>query len=593
MKSKKLMALLLSGLLCVSALAGCGDSGSQPESGGNTSSGQENPESGGSTEAGGEERTDAGEIDLYGFAEPVTIKVGYSRAADFHFVDGEDAMNNNWVNLYREHNILTDILYDVDSSQADTKLSTAIMSGDYPDILSASSSEYVNYAQTGVIADITDVFEKYASDYLKEYLSVDGGLAMSCVTLEGRIYGLPAMGNAYDSVPVMFIRQDWLDNLGLQIPTTMEELKEVAHAFTYDDPDQNGVNDTYGLAVDGKNILTNGGGDIGAVFAGFGAYPGADGMAFVEYEDGVVTWGGTNAEGMKAGLQLLQDLYTDGCLAKDFITMDGNSIFEEAGSGKCGIWFGPMWAGMVTLSNALTVDPKAHVVSAPVPDGLDQGGSRVLLNNAMGNVFCVSSKCEYPEVLIKLMNLSVQKLCYPESDEEFFDFYGRPGTNTGNKASLTLTLAPLKNLDNYRLESVALQTGNTDGLNAEQQGDYESMKTFLDAWLAEDFDTTKAEDPTVAAGAALYTVFGDPQGSYAAIDQMIKNDQFILSAYNSLPTDSMAENQETLRRLTVETIVKIITNSESVDYYDTFLNTWYSMGGEEVIADAQAWADAN
>lgn len=592
MKGKKLMALLLSGLMSVSVLTGCGSSNAA-DTGSDSGDLTGTEASGNSAEENNGESDAAGERNLYGFDEPVTIKVGYSRAADFQFVEGESATNNNWVKLYEENNIFIDILYDVDSSQAETKLTTAIISGDYPDILSASATEYVNYAQTGVIADITDVFEQYASDELKEYVSVDGGLAMSAVTLDGRIYGIPCMGNSYDSVSLMFIRQDWLDNLGLDVPETMEELKEVAYAFTYNDPDQNGVDDTYGLAIDGKNILTSGGGDVAAIFAGFGAYPGADGMAFVEYEDGVVTWGGTNADGMKAGLTLLQDLYKDGCLAKDFITMDGNSIFEEAGSGRCGIWFGPMWAGMVCLSNALTVEPKAHLVAAPVPDGLDQGGSKVLLNNAMGSIFCVSSQCEHPEVLIKLLNLSVQKLCYPESDEEYYKYYGQAGVNTGSKASLTQTLKPLKNYDNYKLESAALASGNTDGLNAEQISDYNNMKTFLDAWQSEDFDETKAEDPEIAAGAALYTVFGDPKGSYAAIDQLVQSDRFVLSAYNYLPTESMSENAATLKRLTVETIVKIITNSESVDYYDTFLNTWYSMGGEEVIADAQAWADAN
>ena len=90
----------------------------------------------------------------------------------------------------------------------------------------------MNYAQTGVIADITDLYEKYASDELKEYVGVDDGQSMNAITLDGKIYGLPMMGNGYDEVPVMFIRQDWLDNLGLKMPTTIEELKEVARAFT-------------------------------------------------------------------------------------------------------------------------------------------------------------------------------------------------------------------------------------------------------------------------------------------------------------------------------------------------------------------------
>lgn len=90
--------------------------------------------------------------------------------------------------------------------------------------------------------------------------------------------------------------------------------------------------------------------------------------------------------------------------------MDYNSIFEEAGAGRCGIWFAPMWGGMVPAANAAVADPDAHIVSAAVPDGLDQGGSKVMNKVSMEKVYCVSSKCEHPEVLIKLMNLSVEKL---------------------------------------------------------------------------------------------------------------------------------------------------------------------------------------
>ena len=184
----------------------------------------------------------------------------------------------------------------------------------------------------------------------------------------------------------------------------------------------------------------------------------------------------------------------------------------------------------------------------------------------------------------------MQKLCYPESDEEFIRYYGNADSPySGNKNSLTVTLAPLKNLDNYRKESAAVQTGDTSELNTEQMGDYVYMRTFLDGIESGSFDP---EEPVFSAGVGYYTVFGDPQGAYALIDKLIGMDGFTPSAYNSLPTDAMAENGETLKKLTVETIVKIITGAP-VDSYDQFLSTWYALGGEEIIADAQAWADAN
>jgi putative aldouronate transport system substrate-binding protein len=49
------------------------------------------------------------------------------------------------------------------------------------------------------------------------------------------------------------IRQDWLDKLGLKMPTTPDELFAVAKAFTFNDPDGNGRNDTYGFTAAGGN----------------------------------------------------------------------------------------------------------------------------------------------------------------------------------------------------------------------------------------------------------------------------------------------------------------------------------------------------
>ena len=104
-----------------------------------------------------------------------------------------------------------------------------------------------------------------------------------------------------------------------------------------------------------------------------------------------------------------------------------------------------------------------------------KGENRTFFSNTPATIYCVSSQCENPEVLIKLMNLSVQKLCYPESEEEFYKYYGDM-EHTGWKAGLTQTLEPLKNYDNYQKESAALESGDTSELNTEQLGDYNNMK---------------------------------------------------------------------------------------------------------------------
>lgn len=583
---RKLTAILLAAAMTAS-LTACGSSGTGGESTQASASSEgtsaESAASEGTTEG---TQQASGEVNLYGFDEPVTIKVGisYAAASDFTFLGGETVEDNAWMNLYNENNIFLDILYNVDPSQEATKLSTAIMSGDYPDIIRTDAAEYKNYVESGVIADVTDVYEQYASEELKEYMNFDGGMSVEALQVDGRIYGLPQISDPYSGCNLMFIRQDWLDNLGLEVPETMDELKEVAHAFTYDDPDGNGQNDTYGLALDGVNILGNSVGDTDPIFNAFGCYLGDDGMTYVEGENGEVTWGGANTEGMKAALSFLQELYADGAIAKDFITMDYQSVFEEVGSGRCGIWFGPNWAGMDPIINAAQNDENAHIVAAAVPDGLNQGGTKAYAASSPDTIYCVSSQCENPEVLIKLWNLSV-KYQSPEytTPEEYNMYFGDSANYTGWKTSLVDAQPPSQGEQIYKNLTEALETGDSSSLNTKELENYTSLKTYIDAVEGGTFDPL---DTAQQRGHSLYTVYGDPQCAWATITEMMAQDQYVLAAYNGIPSETVTNAIPTLQKLLVENIVKIITGSETVDSYDSFLDTWYAMGGQDALDEA-------
>lgn len=524
------------------------------------------------------------EKNLYGFEDPVTLKIGLGIAADFEYPEGESATDNQWVTLYKENNINLDIIYQVDASQEGTKLATAITSGNYPDIIFTGGADYVNYARTGVTADITDLYEEYASDELKAYMESDGGVGLESAKVDGRLYGLPLLGNSYDSVMIMFIREDWLSRLGLDVPTTMEELHEVAYAFTHNDPDGNGADDTYGLALNGKDVFAYNSG-IQAFFEGYGAIPGywENVFTFIE-KDGNVVWGGALADEMKAGLTLLKEMYADGSIAKDFGVMDNDRITEEMTAGKCGIMFAPMWGAMSPAGQLVQSNTDVHFAAAPIPDGMGEGSSKAYFTNSGSSYYTVSSKCENPEVLIKLMNLSVSKLCDMENTD-FTRFY----ENSEWKCALTRTLAPLKNYDNYLKDQEALKTGDTSVLNAEQMGDYEKMKVYLDGMASGNPDVT---DPDFQTGISLYTVFGDPQGGYAALEQIMKSGDLNVSAYNTIVTETMAAKFPTLNKLAMETIIKIITGDD-ISTYDAFLENWAKLGGDEVTAEAQSWYDVN
>ena len=364
----------------------------------------------------------------------------------------------------------------------------------------------------------------------------------------------------------------------------MDELKEVAHAVTYDDPDGNVQNDTYGLALDGVNVLGNSVGDTDPIFNAFGCYLGDDGMTYVEGENGEVTWGGANTEGMKAALSFLQELYTDGAIAKDFITMDYQSVFEEVGSGRCGIWFGPNWAGMDPIINAAQNDENAHIVAAAIPDGLNQGGAKAYAASSPDTIYCVSSQCENPEVLIKLWNLSV-KYQSPEytTPEEYNMYFGDSVNYTGWKTSLVDAQPPSQGEKIYVNLTEALETGDSSSLNTKELENYTSLKTYIDAVEGGTFDPL---DTAQQRGHSLYTVYGDPQCAWETITEMMDQDQYVLAAYNGIPSETVTNAIPTLQKLLVENIVKIITGSETVDSYDSFLDTWYAMGGQDALDEA-------
>ncbi|MEK5061416.1 extracellular solute-binding protein [Paenibacillus sp. FSL H7-0326] len=101
----------------------------------------------------------------------------------------------------------------------------------------------------------TDAFWEIGS-YIEEFPNLrylDSGI-LEQTAVDGRIYGLYT--ERPSSRQGVIIREDWLDRLGLETPKTLDQLYEVMRAFTFSDPDGNGLHDTIGLAD--RNDLTYG-----------------------------------------------------------------------------------------------------------------------------------------------------------------------------------------------------------------------------------------------------------------------------------------------------------------------------------------------
>lgn len=159
-------------------------------------------------------------------------------------------------------------------------------------------------------------------------LMADAGILFYASESDGSIYRIPG-DVAEPACETLWIRQDWLDNLNLEVPTTLDELEEVMYAFTFDDPDGNGVDDTYGLGGDGYDIRS-----FWPWIQGCGDGLGRD--TFVRLEDGSYVYGPTTDDA-KEWLGRVHKLYADGVITPNIVTDTDRD--EEMANGGFGVTY--------------------------------------------------------------------------------------------------------------------------------------------------------------------------------------------------------------------------------------------------------------
>ena len=579
--AKKLLAVLLCSSMVI-PLSACGNAGSN---GGSSQVSQSIEGSEASSADGQSSETEAES------KEEVTFKVGYARSSSFTFQGSETMEDNSWTQLYKENGINLEIMYNVDGSQKVEKLAQTIMSGDYPDIMTVEPKNFNEWAEQGIFADLTEAFELYASDELKEYYNSEAGKrTLNAGTVDGRLYGLASITTPNDSMPVLWIRKDWLDNLGLDIPETVEEFYEVAKAFTENDPDQNGKNDTYGLALNGKDVF-HVIGDVATFFEMFGAQPGhhSNIIPFVDV-DGEAVYGGAGSEEMKQGLSLLRDMYSNGIISRDFITAGSDQVNQDLAAGKTGMVFSIFWSIQTPWKDALETQPDANFISVPIPGLTAEEAGQGFYTVTPGSYCTLSSQCNNMEEFFKVVNLGIKYLAQPDtlSQEDYEKYNGLPGTYTGFEVALVGFGVPFKNMAAWGRHQNAMETGDTSTLNAENLRDYNAMMEYYEN---RDRRSELSEEELAAfnAGILYWSVWGNEHCAYQTYHEMDALDNYLYSAYDTVATEKMNEYTTSLITLTRETLIDIIIGNKDLDAYDSFLESWNSLGGAEITKEANEW----
>ncbi|MBE0601517.1 MAG: extracellular solute-binding protein [Firmicutes bacterium] len=150
--------------------------------------------------------------------EKITIMVDATLVTS---TNGRDAFEARWEELtgidleiiQPDH----DAYYDVMQQQ--------IASGDWPDVLIMSSTYYSSYAAEGVLWDMTEAWDSSATKNSGRFV---GDTVFDGLKIGGSLYGFaPTRGNGC----LTYIKQAWLDAVGMGAPTTYDEFLAVCDAF--------------------------------------------------------------------------------------------------------------------------------------------------------------------------------------------------------------------------------------------------------------------------------------------------------------------------------------------------------------------------
>lgn len=230
-------------------------------------------------------------------------------------------------------------------------LSTMFATGTAPDVISLGTQPFLRgLVDQGALMPVGDLVETYSTAY-KAYIQ-DYPELKPYMEYKDEWYFLAAKRPEINLLDHgMFIRQDWLDRVGLPMPQTLDDFIQVARAFKTQDPDNNGANDTFGLTFDFREaeMLTN-------MFE-------AGQFSFYD-EDGSMMYGSLTDRYVDS-LAFQRLLFEEGLIDQEFLTdTDFQRQWQHWITGKAGIYFG---AWNVDHSDLITNDPGAVVVPLEAP----------------------------------------------------------------------------------------------------------------------------------------------------------------------------------------------------------------------------------
>ena len=570
MKQKQIIALVSATALAATALAGCGKTSEE-----NTqTTSEENTQT---TAVGEAEGTAKEDLPFSKYAETVTVHLGGSMNPNAKILDGMSYEDNAYTRFLKD-DLNIEVVYDwiASSSDYDEKMNLCIGSGTIPEMMNVNATQYRALLKYDMIQPLDQYFEDYASDKLKGFVESGGEELKKCITNDkGEMMAIPAPSMMVGEMNEMWIRQDWLDNLGLEVPRTWDEMAAVAEAFVTQDPDGNGEDDTIGILGPGNSNHINDIGDnqfgLDPLFCSFQSYP----QYWLQDEDGTVKYGSIQPE-TRVALEKIQKLYTDKLIDPEMLVR--NNCQEAVLSGKVGIFFGPWWSGYTVGEATLAGEADWRAYFTPLSE---DGKYYTHMPDPTSKYVVVSKSCKNPEAAFKIISYLVANEQQwtddgiTSSEMSCADFYplwnGYDNADEIEVSTDTLEkyLAGEITMDDVDFSQHKLLKSDMEAVTELKKEPYDDFS--LDKWNL-DSDLAKTNLPRLVSllvGGAPYV-----------------NDKYIpvYNAYNG-QTETMQAKWANLKKMEEETFAKIVMGKADISEFDTFVENWKNQGGDQILKE--------
>lgn len=522
--------------------------------------------------------------DPYGkYDQPLTLVTVRTYETTEKLPAGDSPENNQYTRYVKDTlNIDTKYAWTAASADFDAKVNLAIASNDLPDAMVVNLAQFTQLVNNDQVADLTDVYNQYASPAVRQMMDSSKGIALKAVTFNGKIMGIPSLTVPDDGYQLLWVRKDWLDKLGLEVPRTMDDVEKVAQAFVEKDPGGNGAGKTIGLIGPANNGLihadflqpTNGNFAFDPVFFSYHAYPGF----WVKGADGKATYGSLLPE-TKTALAKLADLYKKGLIDPQMGVRKDNA--EPITGGQAGMFFGEWWNGYWPLPDAVKNNPKANWQAYAVP--LDDKGVWNPHQGTPATSFVVVRKgYEHPEAAMKIVNLF-------NRDESKMDM--SVGSNTDEVLRLPQAMYDEGEVTYKAMMDVLMGKAKPEDYADPKYDVYKLLKDDVakigTAKLAP-FDNMDIQywDTKSTVWSRSYSILDGDGAIYNPIGG--KDKVNIVYSMTYAPTPLVATKWANLQALESAVFLKIILGTEPIDSFDKFVTDWKAQGGDALTAEIQA-----